>query len=367
MSRNLSRNIRVYWVISGIFLIFPQWKLCAGVVSLRAEEVPRLRALIRTNSAAAAQFLDIHKAADFALKDQPAPIEKIISQGRLESDPEKKLTQTSLADMAKTESLAWTWAVTGDERYAAQARKYLSAWAGTNKPDGDPINETKFEPMIVAYDLLRPGFPDADRRAIDNWLRTKAVTLLEKAKSEKNNWANHRLKIVGLIGLTLNDEVLIQQALQGFREQVGAGLEPDGSSLDFKTRDALHYHLYTIEPLLALARAASRHGVDLFDYRAPNGASLHHSVDFVVPFAQGEKKHLEFANSKVAFDRKRAENGEKEYQIHLWNPKSSSEMFSQAAWFVPSYGVMAAKLSGRPELELFNWQMVINAASYKKP
>jgi len=91
---------------------------------------------------------------------------------------------------------------------------------------------------------------------------------------------------------------------------------------------------------------------------------LKSGVDFVVPFATGAKTHMEFANSKVAFDKKRAQNGQAEYQHHLWEPKAATKMFSQAAWFRPEYGVLAAKLAEHPGEKFFSWQMVINAVSH---
>ena len=42
------------------------------------------------------------------------------------------------------------------------------------------------------------------------------------------------------------------------KKQIAANLRPDGSSLDFHERDALHYHCYDLEPLLTLAIAASQ-------------------------------------------------------------------------------------------------------------
>jgi hypothetical protein len=154
-----------------LHLLYPMG-LWAGAVSLTSEEIPRLRALVATNSAASAQFEDMAKKADAALKDEPHPIDKVISEGHLARDPRKVLTQAALADVAKVEALAWAWAVTGDARYVVQGRKFLLAWAAINKADANPINETKFEPMIVAYDLLRPGFTGA-RSGCGGWLAAK--------------------------------------------------------------------------------------------------------------------------------------------------------------------------------------------------
>lgn len=337
--------------------------LQAGSVSLNKNEVLQLRALIAKDTGAAKQFKPIREMADRALLEQPNPIAHVVSEGHLAKDPEKIRSNAAMKDQDKTLCLAWAWAVTGDKRYAGQCRNFLLAWARTNQPDGNAINETKFEPMIMAYDLVRSDCSESDRLVIDDWLRKKAETLQKRRPGLGGNWYSHRLKIVGLIGFTLGDGSLIQTATVGFRKQIATALEPDGSSLGFHRRDAMHYHLYSIEPLLTLARAADRAGEHLFDYRAPNGASLHHSVDFVVPFAEGQKTHIEFANTRNSFDRKRAKNGETEYQPHLWNPKSSIQMFSEAAWFVPEYGALAARLAGKPKEKFLNWHMVINVVS----
>jgi hypothetical protein len=74
---------------------------------------------------------------------------------------------------------------------------------------------------------------------VDGWLRSKAEALLAKPKLQNINWGSHRLKIIGLVGLTLNDDSLIQQALDGFRKHVGQDLQPTGASVDYRMRDAL--------------------------------------------------------------------------------------------------------------------------------
>jgi len=349
------------------------WLFCAllqvhgGPVSLEPGEITALRALITTNAAAARQFAGIHRQADAALLDLPNPIEKIVSEGHLHNDPLKIRTGQSLPDLDKIAALAWTWAVTGDPRYVSQARTFILAWAAVNRPDGDAINETQLEPLIVGYDLLRATFATADRQRVDDWLRAHATVLWQDRRGLTDNWFSHRLKIVGLIGWTIGDPALISEAVNGCHQQINRNLHPDGASNDFYKRDALHYHLYDLEPLLTLARTAERAGQPLFAYTAPNGATLKSAVDFVVPFANGTKTHVEFVNSKVAFDLKRARNGEGEYAPHPWKPHTAIGLFSTAAWFRPEYGVLAAQLAGHPGEPCINWQTVVNTVSNHGP
>jgi len=356
-------KISILWT----FLFCVTIGLRAGTVSLEPDEILQLRALVATNAAAARQFSYIRRSADSALRAAPNPIEKVVTEGHLDKDPLKIRTEASLADMEKIESLAWAWAVTGDARYSAKAREFILAWAKVNHPDGDAINETQFEPLIVAYDLLRGTFSETERRTVDGWLREKANVLWKDHRGLTENWFSHRLKIVGLIGWTIGDKTLIAEAVSGFHRQINNNFKPDGASTDFYKRDALHYHLYDVEPLLTLARTAERNGEKFFDYKAANGATLQSGVDFVIPFANGTKTHIEFVNSKVPFDRKRAQNGQGEYAPHNWRPRGAIGMFSQAAWFRPEYGAIAARLAGQPGETFFNWQMVINAVSLHAP
>jgi hypothetical protein len=347
-----------------ILLCFAGLSSQAGPVSLRTNEVQRLRALVVDDPGAAAQLAVVRAVADKALADNPDPVKAIFMQGHLEKDPKKIRSTAALKDREKIEALGWAWAATGDEKYGAQARKFLLAWAKVNQADGDAINETFFEPLIVAFDLLRDTFSPADRQVVDEWLRNKAETLWNSKFSVGfgGNWYSHRLKIVGLIGLVINGDSMIQNVTDGYRRQIKAMIKPDGATTEFYIRDSLSYHLYSIEPLLTLARAMERHGEKLYDYENPKGVSLRKSVDFVIPFTDGRKTHVEFANSTANADHWRATNGESHYAAHPFSPKSATRMLSQAAWFNPEYGKLAAKTDGHPDQKFIDWRSVINAA-----
>jgi hypothetical protein len=274
----------------------------------------------------------------------------------------KMRTRASLKDMAKIKALVWAWAITMDMRYAGKARDFILSWMRVNNSDGDPINETQFEPLIEAYGLLRANFSAAERKQIDAWLRNKADMLWNNHHNRRGNWQSHRLKIVGEIGTAIGDERLWALADDGFKMQLEDSFEPSGVSLDFIKRDALHYHLYSVQPLLALACVAQGRGEMLFDYQAPNGVSLRQAVDFVKPYAFGKMKHIEFVHSQVKFDHKRAEAGETEYNFHQWQPKESVKMFTEAGCMDHGYDAIAAKVNGTPDNPFVNWRAVLNEA-----
>ena len=221
----------------------------------------------------------------------------------------------------------------GRKCFSGKATEYLVAWAKINHPQGEPINDTKLDNVLAAYDMLRPEMKTADKQVIDAWLTTMADAEIKSAKKGRatsmNNWNSHRLKVVGEIGLVLDNKKFTDYAVRGLRLQIDTNLNADGSSWDFHERDALHYHAYDLEPMLTLAIAIRRAtGTDDFSFLSPKGASIKHSVDWFVPYITREKTHAEFVNSKVAFDLARANNNEKGFETgHNFVPEKDLPRF----------------------------------------
>lgn len=337
----------------------------AGPVSLLPDQREKLAALITCDPEAAKLFAWFRKTADAALQDEPNPIRSIRAEGKLKSDPEKQATMKSMADMKKLEALGCAWAVIGDAAYADAARRFLLAWAHTNVSRGDPIDDTGLESLMVCYDFVRPTCSEAERKEIDGYLLQVADAEIKGVKkgqgTARNNWNSHRVKVVGLVAFVLNNRRLIDYAVASFKAQIDQNLEPDGSSLDFHERDALHYHCYDLEPLLTLAIVAKQAGIDLYSYRSPRGASLAKSVAFLVPYCDGSKTHAEFVNSKTAFDRKRGDAGEAGFQAGTpFDPKGGKTTLELAAYFDPSLNPLVIKVSGHTAQNFATWRMVLN-------
>ncbi|HWA98637.1 MAG TPA: alginate lyase family protein [Pirellulales bacterium] len=340
-------------------------------ITLNQVQQSRLVELVNSNQDAQSLLKTVVRDADRAMSAQPHPIENIRSEGLLARDPEKLATVNALGDMPHVESLAYAWLATGNTAYGKQAGDYILAWSKKTKPTGNPIDATKLESLFIAYDLTRSGFSAADRKWVDAWLQAIAERQIAERKAAGsmsfNNWNSHRLKIIGLIGFVTGNKQLAQLAVDGFKQQVAADLLPDGSSFDFHERDALHYHVYTLEPLLTLAIAADKNGIpNLYNYTAPNAASLRKSVEFLLPYAEGHKKHAEYVHSKVEFDRKRAAAGQKEFQIGVdYQPTSARDTLALASYFDPRFRPLVAVLAGKPGREYPTWQTLLNAAAGK--
>ena len=321
--------------------------------------------LVQTDARAAGLFAKLKDMAKASLNSTPHPVARISTAGKLESDSAKIESRAALEDMKKVYALGYAYSVTSEGAYGDAAKKFVLAWAHTYQPTGLPVDETKLEPLFSAYDLTRQICSAEEKTAVETWLRAIARREMESVRVNSqtayNNWNSHRLKIVGQIGFLLDDRALIDHAINGFKRQVAVNLRPDGSSFDFHERDALHYHCYDLEPLLSLAIAAHQNGVALYDFQAPNGASLRKSVNFLVPFCEGAATHAEWVNSKIAFDRQRAAAGERKFKIGSnFDPQDAVPVLELAVLFDEGLKPLLAKLAGQPSAKFPTWETVLN-------
>jgi len=128
----------------------------------------------------------------------------------------------------------------------------------------------------------------------------------------------------------------------------------------------LHYHCYTLEPLLTLCMDAKLNGYDLFHYVSPKGCSLQKAIDFLMPFATGEKVHQEFVNSRVKFDRIRSNAGQKDYQSgRLFRPEETLKTLTEYYFFNPGVLPLIQKLANNNSAYP-SWEILLESVQMKK-
>lgn len=349
-------------------LALPWTRAGAQYVGPDRGAIRHLHHLIGTDSSAKRQYEALASTADAALKEDPNPIDTIRSEGLLQGNPLKTATQAALRDMRKMYSLALVYRVTRDKKYLRSAARYIMAWAATTVSRGDPIDDTNLDPAIGAFDMVKDDLPAEQAAAISDWLRRTAEEELHAPYNRPgratslSNWHSHRLKIVGEIAFAIGDTVLQGYAMSGLKEQIARNLNSDGSSADFLTRDALHYHVYDLEPLLTLAIVLQKAtGVDCYSWKSPTGSSIRQSVEWLLPYLDGRQTHAEFVNSTVEFDRQRARNGEKFYQAgSLFDPKNGVATLILASRFDVALMQPARRLLVTTA-HYPTWQAVLNA------
>jgi hypothetical protein len=318
-------------------------------------------------------YVAFQLVADKALSEEPHPIDTIRTEGLLQGNPKKTATRAALTDMPRMYALALVYRVNGDGKYLSKAISYLKAWAMQNTPNGDPIDDTNLDDAIEAYDMIKEKLAPADAALIESWLRRTAEVEINgphnrpNRATATNNWNSHRLKIIGEIAFSLHDTTLQHYTINGLKQQVEVNLNPDGSSTDFVSRDALHYHVYDLEPLLTLCIVLQRAtGVDYYWKRSVTGSSIERSVNWLLPYLNGEKTHPEFVNSTVQFDRDRAKNNEAAYKSGtLFDPKNGVLTLLLAGYFDETLLPLTRQLLNTQD-RYPAWQSVVNALTYRK-
>lgn len=294
---------------------------------------------------------EVQRRARESLDRVPGPLPVVHTEGTLPGKGIREISSKAREDLPVILHTALAYRMTGDRRYLATAERFLGAWADIYKPSFNPIDETHFDQVMLAYDLTRADLSPTVRGKLDGFWRAMAVGYLDamdgKPRNAETNWQSHRVKLATMAAFLTGDAVLIQRAAKAYDRQIAANIHADGSVFDFHERDALHYVTYDLDPLMMAALSAKAHGQDWFKRKNPAGAGLQTALDWLVPYAKGDKVHQEFVNSKIQFDADRAASGQKAYQPHPWNTANAAQTYALARLLDPRYAPVFDNVESR--------------------
>ncbi len=286
---------------------------------------------------------------------QPRAIARIHTEGTLPHQGIWDQSMEAKKDQQVIRELALSWRATHDAATLAQLAALLAAWSTLYQPSFNPIDETGFDTLIDAYAIARDALPAATGEYTAALLHNWAVGYLQRMEKPEhpgtgtwiNNWQSHRVKLATMAAVALDDARLFESARGQFRKQLNQNLGADGTSIDFAERDALHYTVYDLEPLVRAAMAAQLRGEDWLHLRGDNGATLASGLDWLLPYARGERTHEEYVHTKVRFDLQRRDAGVAGFSGQ-WQPKSSADLYWLAATLDARYQPVAQALAGEP-------------------
>lgn len=340
--------------------------LHAGAVSLTDGEILKLRGLAASSPDAGQWARLIEQNADDALAKTPHPVENIQSAGKLKGSAEKVRTEKAMDDFRDLKNLEWAYVLTGQKPYGQKAEDYVVAWAKTCRPPENPIDGTNLETLIETYDLIRTQMDPSNQQVVDTWLKSVINTLFASEDPSKNNhrnnWQAHRLKIISMAAFVLGDPATEQRALRELKNLMKNNLNADGTTYDFLERDALHYHVYDLEPLIRTAMLYQRaQNLDLYRWNTTQGASIARCVSFLIPYAKKQKTHPEWVHTTVKFDIQRGQNHERGYRVgENFDLLNAQKCLSLAQFFEPNLKTLVGSLSETQNSTYPSFQILIN-------
>jgi hypothetical protein len=222
----------------------------------------------------------------------------------------------NLVQSVKT--LAIGYFFTGKEEYAAQAATLLRAWflddatrmtphlkyaqavPGRNAGRGAGIIETHNLPELVDAIGLLSGSKSwtlIEHKPLQDWFRAYLAWLVEspEGKAESSAMNNHGSWYdvqMASYALFVGYEELAKKVMAEFSSRrIVKQIEPDGrQARELARAQAWNYSIFNLEALFDAASIADKLGIDLWTYETLNGRGVRKALDWLVPFAVGEKK-----------------------------------------------------------------------------
>ena len=184
------------------------------------------------------------------LDSQPQPLAHVHTEGTL---PHKGIRDESIMaerDWPVMRDAAYAWRAGAGDAYLGLATRYFMGWVNVYKPDLNPIDETNLDALVDTYAVIAPTLKPDDRAVAQAYIRGWAKAYIDAIDSHKivspspqattwnNNWQSHRIKLVTMMAVALNDDELFHAARRLFQAQIEANMHGDGEVIDFEERDA---------------------------------------------------------------------------------------------------------------------------------
>lgn len=215
-------------------------------------------------------------------------------------------------------ALALAYYLLGHERFAVHATQLLETWfldpatrmnpnmkfaqaiPGVTEGRGTGLIGTRgFAKIADDVDLLAgsPAWTAADQRGMTDWFSRYLSWLMNstqgdreaRAKNNHGTWfAVQAVSISLFLGKAGFARSLLRKAMA---ERLPSQIGPDGSQpLELARTKSLAYSAFNLSAWFELAALGHIAGVDVWNYRTKDGKSLRKALDFLVPYATGQRR-----------------------------------------------------------------------------
>jgi hypothetical protein len=219
---------------------------------------------------------------------------------------------------ASVYALSVAYYITGDEAFAEHAGRFLRTWflnpdsrmnpnlnyaqavKGQNQGRGTGIIDTHGFIRLIDGMILLEGskhWTESDASGMKSWFEqylqwlTQSTNGKEEADAKNNHGSTYDVQTICIALLVGKEEEAREILREAGKKRIAVQIEPDGSQpLELVRTKSYNYSLLNLEALIHLAHLGDRLGVDLWTFRAPNGAGIRTAIDFLIPNALGKKE-----------------------------------------------------------------------------
>ena len=234
------------------------------------------------------------------LKDDPHPMERVHTEGTLAHQGIRDQSQAAERDWDKMLNFAMAYRLSGEPRYLAAADRFLGSVdeQGVYHASFNPIDEDESgQGDGMTFDLtrgqLKPATEARDAGVAARYCRRLCRAWMEQ-RGDKDiaNWSSHRVKLAVLAAYELGDAKLQARAAKVFRDHLA-----EEHAQGWIGRGLLQARRSALRGLRSGADGDSRVGSAgawraLVRRRGEVAKTLAHGVDWLLPFATGQKKHI---------------------------------------------------------------------------
>ena len=215
-------------------------------------------------------------------------------------------------------TLALAGYVTGETKYWARTAELLRVWflddATKMNPNLDHAQLVKGENdgrsfgIIESIRLLNvidavgmlgrsTAWSSDDQTKMQGWFREYATWMKQskngqgEAAATNNHGCWYDAQLASFL-LFLGDDAGARQIIESVKDRrIARQIEPSGEQpRELARTKSFSYSVYNLNALTLLADLGDRVGVDLWHYQTADGRSIRVALDWMVPFANGEKK-----------------------------------------------------------------------------
>ena len=262
-------------------------------------------------------------------------------------------------------NLSLAYYLTGKETYAAKATELLRHWFISKDTKMNPnLNFGQFVPgesngrnfgiietraLINIADAIgmlagSASWTGADDKEIKswykqflNWLLTDKMALKEQA-APNNHGTFYEVQVADFALFTGQPQLGVD-AIERAKKRMDIQIDAEGKQpLELERTTALGYSTFNLEAYFQLATLAKHVGIDLWNYKNKNGKSIRDALDWLAPYALGEKEW-------------------KYKQINEYKKDKIHHLFTKAAsvYNDKKYAAFAEKLNYTGRNEIISW------------